>query len=558
MRLLVFGAVSSLLAALVVGNAWIQRGHFYNTCIHLTRSSASLLVLLNFGAFLMIMAGRFLQKLFFGDLRALELEHLYDNSWVAVTETLLAMTIIRDEFDVTFVTLFMFLLFVKIFHWISNDRIDFMEQIMNPPVSFHVRMVIVMSLLLLTDFGQVWYAIEYTQTKGSSMMIIFGFEYAILSSLIVSMICKYILHTIDLRSEAPWEQKSMYLFYLDLVTDFFKLITYFLFFAVVVHFYGFPLHIVRDLYLTCRSFLQRCRDLVQYRRATANMNERYPDATLEELNATDRTCIICREEMELPGAQPEGNDGAAAGGPAQGPPRPTGTAESLTPKKLPCGHIFHFRCLRSWLERQRSCPTCRRSVLEQPTPAQPPQPAAQAQQPPPVGGANQHPPAGQPPVPGLGLPAFLGRAVRPQGFLGDAQAPAGAQPGVPAGQAEPTRAAAVDPPRDIFSAAYLGGLTLTPLVVPGQSLPSTRVYEHLSDEQLRSMEGTSRQAILARLEALQNVQHQLVGVTTQLTQLLSLMPEAPAQGTSSSSSSGQGAASTSLRQEEREQEQVVP
>jgi E3 ubiquitin-protein ligase synoviolin len=24
---------------------------------------------------------------------------------------------------------------------------------------------------------------------------------------------------------------------------------------------------------------------------------------------------------------------------------------------LPCGHIFHFHCLRSWLERQQTCPT---------------------------------------------------------------------------------------------------------------------------------------------------------------------------------------------------------
>jgi E3 ubiquitin-protein ligase synoviolin len=36
----------------------------------------------------------------------------------------------------------------------------------------------------------------------------------------------------------------------------------------------------------------------------------------------------------------------------------------MTPKKLPCGHIFHFYCLRSWLERQQSCPTCRRTVLD--------------------------------------------------------------------------------------------------------------------------------------------------------------------------------------------------
>ena len=39
--------------------------------------------------------------------------------------------------------------------------------------------------------------------------------------------------------------------------------------------------------------------------------------------------------------------------------------ERQRPKKLPCGHILHFSCLRSWLERQQVCPTCRRPVLAQ-------------------------------------------------------------------------------------------------------------------------------------------------------------------------------------------------
>ena len=34
-----------------------------------------------------------------------------------------------------------------------------------------------------------------------------------------------------------------------------------------------------------------------------------------------------------------------------------GGGPNETPKKLQCGHIFHFHCLRSWLERQQSCPT---------------------------------------------------------------------------------------------------------------------------------------------------------------------------------------------------------
>lgn len=58
-------------------------------------------------------------------------------------------------------------------------------------------------------------------------------------------------------------------------------------------------------------------------------------------------------------------------------------------KKLPCNHIFHTSCLRSWFQRQQTCPTCRLNILRAPgnnqSPTQPPPPRArpEQQQPPP-------------------------------------------------------------------------------------------------------------------------------------------------------------------------------
>lgn len=112
---------------------------------------------------------------------------------------------------------------------------------------------------------------------------------------------------------------------------------------IILAYYGLPLNIIRDVYLTARSFITRLRALIRYRNATRDMDRRYPNATEEELTAmSDRTCIICREELTLAAAdqQPGQQDGP-----------------NMAPKKLPCGHIFHFQCLRSWLERQQSCPT---------------------------------------------------------------------------------------------------------------------------------------------------------------------------------------------------------
>lgn len=67
------------------------------------------------------------QRLFFGRLRASEREHLVTNMWISVTETLLAMTIFRDEFNSFFVALFGLLLVCKAFHWLTQDRVDFVS-----------------------------------------------------------------------------------------------------------------------------------------------------------------------------------------------------------------------------------------------------------------------------------------------------------------------------------------------------------------------------------------------------------------------------------------------
>ena len=55
------------------------------------------------------------------------LQRLYDRLWFFITESLLAFTIFRDEFDIPFVVMFGFLLFVKSFHWLAGDRIEWVR-----------------------------------------------------------------------------------------------------------------------------------------------------------------------------------------------------------------------------------------------------------------------------------------------------------------------------------------------------------------------------------------------------------------------------------------------
>lgn len=349
-----------------------------------------------------------LQRLFYGPLRPIETEQLYEKAWFAVTETCLAMTIFRGELGGWFLVMFVCLLVGKVWGWIGEGRVEILEQ--QPPANprlFHTRLAASLLLSVLFNSFMLNYAVKTVLEQARpDMMVMFGFEFAVLTILSVSTAARYTISLVEIyithmqkkakleerRAEIRaaredilrrheqsgaggpppdlpdendinemeldvpgWEEKGRWVFYLDLVTDFFKLVVYLTFFAILFTFYGLPIHILRDVVVTIRSFGRRIVDFVRYRNATRDMNERYPDATPEEVTRED-VCIICREEM-TPWQQPAAGD---AGRPRRAVP------ERLRPKKLPCGHILHFSCLRSWLERQQNCPTCRRPVVVPP------------------------------------------------------------------------------------------------------------------------------------------------------------------------------------------------
>ena len=61
-------------------------------------------------------------QIFLGTLREAEVERVNQRISQAIIETCLAMTIFRDEFNVKFVALFTVLSFIKVFHWLVQDR----------------------------------------------------------------------------------------------------------------------------------------------------------------------------------------------------------------------------------------------------------------------------------------------------------------------------------------------------------------------------------------------------------------------------------------------------
>jgi len=489
MRLTLITLGSTLATTAVILNAFYQKKQFYPSIVYLTKSNPSIAVVYAQAFVAVFLIGKALRKIFFGQLRAAELEHLIEKFWYVITETCLAFTVFRDDFSSKFVALFTFLLFMKAFHWLIEDRVDYMERTPIITLLFHARVVSLLLLLGTLDSALIHHAFRTTLASGASVQMVFGFEYSILLAMVVAIVMKYVLHTIDNQNENPWENKNVYLLYVELVIGFVKCCLYIVFVGVMVKIHTFPLFAIRPMYLTIRTFKKSLSDVILSRRAIAYMNTRFPEATTAELNEVDNTCIICRDQMFIG-------------------------------KKLPCNHIFHSHCLRSWFQRQQSCPTCRLDVLSPHHTTQTQQPAAnqnaqqQQQNPPPVPGFM-----GMPPAPAFGM------------YPPPPQPPQIPQPPTSTGASSTASNAFTFPQNNLSMPPFMannfmappfmspppgppfmgfGGMSPTG-VAPGMFGTPNVDLANLTEEQLNEMEGQERANVEARIHVLKNV-HSLLDV----------------------------------------------
>ncbi|CAA6662237.1 unnamed protein product [Spirodela intermedia] len=322
MKLGTYAGLSFLGAIAAIYHAFSSREQFYPAMVYLSTSKICLVLLMNMGLVIMCIIWQLVKCLFLGSLREAEVERLNEQSWREVMEILFAITTFRQDFSVGFLGMVTALLLIKALHWLAQKRVEYIETTPTVSILSHIRIVSFMGFLLLVDCLFLYSSIRPLIQPERH-------QYMILATTTVSTFVKYTFYVSDMLMEGQWEKKAGVYLLFGTYPRFTSLV------HVSFLLYGdlhVPLHLIRELYETFRNFKARIADYLRYRRITSNMNERFPDATPEELNSGDATCIICREEM-------------------------------VTAKKLLCGHLFHVHCLRSWLERQHTCPTCRSLVI---------------------------------------------------------------------------------------------------------------------------------------------------------------------------------------------------
>ncbi|XP_064640345.1 E3 ubiquitin-protein ligase AMFR-like [Lineus longissimus] len=289
----------------------------------------------------LILVGKTIQNMVFGELRVSEQQHIRDKFWNFVFYKFIfifgVMNVQNMDEVVMWCGWFSVLGFLHLLTQLCKDRFEYLSFSPTTPKWTHIRVLALLAVILLSCSFLILVCTYVGLQTGFNT---FAFMVAECILLIISttyVITRYGTHLWEISLEGTWENRGFYIYYTELVFELAALLTDF---AHHLHMLIWgniflsmaSLVICMQLRYLFYEFQRRIKRHKNYLRVVNSMEKRFSMATAEDLEADD-DCAICWDKMEQA-------------------------------RKLPCGHIFHYSCLRSWLEQDTTCPTCRTSLSD--------------------------------------------------------------------------------------------------------------------------------------------------------------------------------------------------
>jgi len=293
---------------------------------------------------------RIIAFILFDGLRPIEYEHLLEKTSVSITDTFLLLVLMRSKMNKDILMPLGFLILSKWAKWLLEDRLEYIESRLTVPAWSIIRICFVLFAIVVLDLTfTIYFALGLKDTR-PKIEFAFLLEYFLCFVNALNLAYNYFLFAYEDQVASHEDNsfnKPLYVLYGNLIAVGTALVAQCMFFVLLVTNLMFPFISIRSFVMNLQDFRKYLKSIVHSRRA---IQLQFPDATAEELANYDSTCIICREEMNA-----------------------TPANVNSQCKKLPCGHILHSSCLRSWLQRQQVCPLCRAQVMTSSgTPVAPP------------------------------------------------------------------------------------------------------------------------------------------------------------------------------------------
>ncbi|XP_051485200.1 E3 ubiquitin-protein ligase AMFR isoform X2 [Apus apus] len=297
-------------------------------------------VLVNTACCVLMLVAKLIQCTVFGPLRVSERQHLKDKFWNFIFYKFIfifgVLNVQTVEEVVMWCLWFSVLVFLHLMVQLCKDRFEYLSFSPTTPMSSHMQVLTLLVTMLLSCCGLAVVCAVVGYTHGMHTLAFMAAESLLVTVRTAHVILRYVIHLWDLNHEGTWEGKGTYVYYTDFVMEL-TLLSLDLMHHIHMLLFGniwlsmASLVIFMQLRYLFHEVQRRIRRHKNYLRVVGNMEARFAVATPEELAANNDDCAICWDSMQ-------------------------------SARKLPCGHLFHNSCLRSWLEQDTSCPTCRMSL----------------------------------------------------------------------------------------------------------------------------------------------------------------------------------------------------
>ncbi|XP_037622255.1 E3 ubiquitin-protein ligase AMFR-like [Sebastes umbrosus] len=308
--------------------------------LHLLTDSVFVWVMVNTACCVLLLIAKLIQFVVFGPLRVSEKQHLKDKFWNFIFYKFIFVFGVLNVQTVDEVVMwwlwFAVLVFLHLLVQLCKDRFEYLSFSPTTPLSSHARVLLLLVMLLLCCGGLATLCSQLARSQGRHNAAFMAAECMLVTVRTAHVVFRYSLHPWDVNQEGSRENKSSYVYYTDLLMELLLLGLDLLHHIHMLFFSNIwlsmaSLVIVMQLRFLVQEVQKRIRRHRNYLRVLRNMETRLPVASADELLANNDDCAICWDVMS-------------------------------TARKLPCGHLFHSTCLRSWLEQDTSCPTCRMSL----------------------------------------------------------------------------------------------------------------------------------------------------------------------------------------------------
>uniref|UniRef100_A0A4W5NA17 E3 ubiquitin-protein ligase AMFR n=1 Tax=Hucho hucho TaxID=62062 RepID=A0A4W5NA17_9TELE len=308
--------------------------------LYLVSDTVFVWVMVNTACCVLMLIAKVIQSIVFGPLRVSEKQHLKDKFWNFIFYKFIfifgVLNVQTVEEVVMWCLWFAVLVFMHLMVQLCKDRFEYLSFSPTTPMGSHVRVLTLLVGMLLTCCGLALLCGLLGNPHGMHTVAFMAAECMLVSVRTGHVIIRYSIHLWDLNHEGTWESKGSYVYYTDFVMEL-ALLGLDLMHHIHMLLFGniwlsmASLVIFMQLRYLFHEVQKRIRRHKNYLRVINNMEARFAVATSDELVVNNDDCAICWDSM-------------------------------MTARKLPCGHLFHNSCLRSWLEQDTSCPTCRMSL----------------------------------------------------------------------------------------------------------------------------------------------------------------------------------------------------